>query len=158
MKSFVNADLAVALTSVLACDLPFVSASLLEQMIDLATDCDVVIPDTGDGLHPLHAVYRPFAGLTDERPGGAMDRDMRAEAETRRNDWCATQGLAAELCAVTPITGSLGEVIGREVRAFRPDLIALGAHTRGGLAPHTLGSFAAELIRNPPTDLLLARG
>lgn len=104
----------------------------------------------------VHAVYLPFAGLTLEDPGGAMDRELTAEAETERTNWCARQGLSQELCAVTPMTGSLGDVIEARIRAFKPDLIALGAHTRGRFAPHTLGSFAAGLVRSPPTDLLLA--
>jgi molybdopterin-guanine dinucleotide biosynthesis protein A len=44
---------------VLACDLPRVSASLLQILIDAASDYDVVIPETSDGrLHPVCAVYR----------------------------------------------------------------------------------------------------
>ena len=42
------------------------------------------------------------------------------------------------------------------MHSHNPDLIALGAHTRSGLSPYTLGSFAANLVRHPPTDLLLA--
>lgn len=104
----------------------------------------------------VHAVYLPFAGLTHEHPGGQMDRELTAEAEAERSDWCARQGLPEDLCAVTPMTGSLGDVIEARIRSFKPDLIALGAHTRGRFAAHTLGSFAAGLVRNPPADLLLA--
>ncbi len=107
-------------------------------------------------ISAFHAVHLPFAGLTHERPGGPMDRELTAEAEEVRTDWCATQGLPDALCDVAPITGSLGQVMDHRIQAFKPDLIALGAHTRGRLAAHTLGSFAAELLRNPPTDLLLA--
>ena len=44
----------------LACDMPFASASLLEAAVRLLVqeDADVVIPDSGGGLEPLHAVYR----------------------------------------------------------------------------------------------------
>ncbi len=104
----------------------------------------------------VHAVHLPFAGLTHEHPGGAMDHELTAEAETTRTEWCAAQGLPEELCAVTPITGTLGEVVERHIRSFRPHLIALGVHTRSRFAPHTLGSFAADLLRDPPADLLLA--
>ena len=46
--------------AVVACDMPFASASLLEAASRLLTqeEADVVIPDSGDGLEPLHAVYR----------------------------------------------------------------------------------------------------
>ena len=43
-----------------ACDMPFASASLIEAAgrLLLQEETDVVIPDSGDGLEPLHAVYR----------------------------------------------------------------------------------------------------
>ncbi len=43
-----------------ACDMPFVSASLLLAELDLlrTTQADVVIPETSHGFEPLHAVYR----------------------------------------------------------------------------------------------------
>jgi len=46
--------------AVVACDMPFASASLLEAASRLLVreDADVVIPDSGGGLEPLHAVYR----------------------------------------------------------------------------------------------------
>jgi molybdopterin-guanine dinucleotide biosynthesis protein A len=46
--------------AVVACDMPFASASLIEAASRLLVqeDADVVIPDSGDGLEPLHAVYR----------------------------------------------------------------------------------------------------
>lgn len=46
--------------AVVACDMPFASASLLEAASKLLVQegADVVIPDSGDGLEPLHAVYR----------------------------------------------------------------------------------------------------
>ena len=46
--------------AVVACDMPFVSAALIEAASRLLVqeDADVVIPDSGDGLEPMHAVYR----------------------------------------------------------------------------------------------------
>ena len=46
--------------AVVACDMPFVSAALIEAASRLLVqeDVDVVIPDSGDGLEPMHAVYR----------------------------------------------------------------------------------------------------
>lgn len=43
-----------------ACDMPFVSTRLFEQLLELQqqTDADVVIPRTSDYLEPMHAVYR----------------------------------------------------------------------------------------------------
>jgi molybdopterin-guanine dinucleotide biosynthesis protein A len=46
--------------AVVACDMPFASASLIEAANRLLVEeeADVVIPNSGDGLEPLHAVYR----------------------------------------------------------------------------------------------------
>jgi len=46
--------------AVVACDMPFASPALLEaaNRLMVQEDADVVIPDSGDGLEPLHAVYR----------------------------------------------------------------------------------------------------
>jgi molybdopterin-guanine dinucleotide biosynthesis protein A len=46
--------------AIAACDMPFASPSLFEYERDLmtASGADVVIPSTGAGLEPLHAVYR----------------------------------------------------------------------------------------------------
>lgn len=48
------------LVGVVACDMPFVNAGLLEAERDIIAESnwDVVIPDRGDGLQPFHAVYR----------------------------------------------------------------------------------------------------
>ena len=42
------------------CDLPFISAALLQAELKLIIECgaDVVIPESQNGLEPLHAVYR----------------------------------------------------------------------------------------------------
>jgi len=46
--------------AVVACDMPFASASLIEAASRLLVreEADIVIPDSGEGLEPLHAVYR----------------------------------------------------------------------------------------------------
>jgi molybdopterin-guanine dinucleotide biosynthesis protein A len=46
--------------AIVACDMPFASAALIEAASRLLVqnEADVVIPDSGDGLEPLHAVYR----------------------------------------------------------------------------------------------------
>jgi len=49
-----------AFVGVVACDMAFVNPALLgaAKEICMATRADIVIPDTGDGLEPFHAVYR----------------------------------------------------------------------------------------------------
>lgn len=42
---------------VVACDLPFLHPGLVRKMLDVAGDFDVIVPETPDGLEPLHAIY-----------------------------------------------------------------------------------------------------
>ena len=41
----------------LACDMPFVNRALLEHMLAIRTDAEVVIPERGERLQPMHAIY-----------------------------------------------------------------------------------------------------
>src|SRR5262249_44426887 len=54
-----------------ACDMPFLSPSLLGYLARRADEADVVIPDAGGDLQPLHAVYRKTCL-------SAMERRLRA--------------------------------------------------------------------------------
>jgi molybdopterin-guanine dinucleotide biosynthesis protein A len=40
-----------------ACDMPFLNASLLRLMVDAWDDCDAVVPRLGRMFEPLHALY-----------------------------------------------------------------------------------------------------
>jgi molybdopterin-guanine dinucleotide biosynthesis protein A len=42
---------------VIACDMPYVTAPFIEYLFSLASDVDVVVPQTERGYHPLCAVY-----------------------------------------------------------------------------------------------------
>ena len=48
------------LAAVVACDMPFASPTLIVAMNRLIVqeDLDVIIPDSGGGLEPMHAVFR----------------------------------------------------------------------------------------------------
>jgi len=48
------------LVAIVACDLPFASAAIIERMVALLEEeqMDIVVPHSGGGLEPLHAVYR----------------------------------------------------------------------------------------------------
>ncbi|MDH3262397.1 MAG: universal stress protein [Paracoccaceae bacterium] len=108
-------------------------------------------------ISAFHANLIPFAGFTGEGPGSATARQMAREAEAACEEWAGSEALPADLAEVEIVTGSLGQVFERQLRTTGADLVALGAHTRSVYLASSLGSFAAELIRNPPTDLLIAR-
>lgn len=40
-----------------ACDMPFLSADVIERMVDLGAGADVVMANLVNGLQPLHAIY-----------------------------------------------------------------------------------------------------
>jgi molybdopterin-guanine dinucleotide biosynthesis protein A len=40
-----------------ACDMPFLNRQFIEHMIKLTGRYDIVVPETPDGLQPLHAIY-----------------------------------------------------------------------------------------------------
>lgn len=103
----------------------------------------------------FHAIYLPFTGLTGERPGGAMDIELTEEARAVMMRWREKEKLTESDCDVALLTGALQDVLAHKMVEDKPDLIALGAHTRGPLSASVLGSFAADMIRNPPADLLL---
>lgn len=42
---------------VVACDLPFLHPGLIRKMLDVSGDFDVIVPETSEGLEPLHAIY-----------------------------------------------------------------------------------------------------
>jgi molybdenum cofactor guanylyltransferase len=60
-----------------ACDMPFVHARLLQHLIALTSEADAVVPRTERGYHPLCAAYtracQPAIAAHDDRfpPGGA---------------------------------------------------------------------------------------
>ncbi len=65
------------LVAVVACDMPFASPEILTTCRDLLLDdldLDAVIPNSGHGLEPLHAVYRRETCLAAVK--GAIDADQ----------------------------------------------------------------------------------
>lgn len=114
-----------------------------------------VAPDAK--LHAFHAIHVPYGGLTGESKDGAMARAMRREAEAARAEWSAAGALPKDMAEVDLISGSLRQILERKLQATGADLVALGAHTRNLYLASGLGTFTAEMIRNPPTDLLIAR-
>lgn len=108
-------------------------------------------------LSILHAVHIPFAGLTNEGPNGGLAEAVNREEVEAMKLWMGAEDLPDDLPEVQFVRGGVGTVIQGQIEAIRPSLIAVGAHTRNGPALFTLGGSAAELVRNPPCDVLLAR-
>lgn len=105
----------------------------------------------------FHALHIPFAGFTREDRGGPVTRAYLREATDEMNAWVKARGLPEGVRTPTIIEGGLTEVFEQQLSATKPDLVVIGAHARSNIAPFILGSFAAELVRDPPCDLLVTR-
>jgi nucleotide-binding universal stress UspA family protein len=112
-----------------------------------------IAPDAA--IEGVHAVHIPFRGLIGDQAGGSAS--FLAEARREAAAWGNAQGLTevASACTISP--GGVHEVVAAAVRARRPDMMVLGAHSRGKITAMVLGSYVAELIRDPGTDLLVAQ-
>lgn len=42
---------------VVACDLPFLNPALIRKLLEVPGDFDVIVPESDQGLEPLHAIY-----------------------------------------------------------------------------------------------------
>ncbi|MDJ0626969.1 MAG: universal stress protein [Rhodobacter sp.] len=105
----------------------------------------------------FHAVHIPFEGLTH---AAAHSRDAQFYLRAARADladW-ARHAQTETLAARTEVAeGALHQVLDRLIAGWHPDVLTLGAHGRTGKAPFLLGSFANDMMRNPPCDLLIVR-
>jgi len=111
----------------------------------------------------VHAYQIPFQGLI----RGQTTRDQVRVAHEQRvhrvvqqqMDAFAHDTAAYETDAQHIIEqGPAVEVIMRQVRRAKPDLIVAGTHGRTGVAHMLLGSVAEELLRDPPGDMLVVKG
>ncbi|WP_177236319.1 universal stress protein [Albimonas pacifica] len=105
----------------------------------------------------FHAVHVPYAGLSAGGERNVLGAPFLHLAQADMDGWIAANGLRGTLDEARLEEGGLTVAFARMVAETRPQLVAIGAHGRGGLNPTLLGRFAAELLRDPPCDLLLVR-
>ena len=105
-------------------------------------------------LTAFHAYIVPFRGFTGgEHAGGPQP--YRDEAEHALDAWATTAPLAA--ADVELVEDGLGLALSGMLTKAKPHVLALGVHGRSAFNPNLIGGFAAELLADPPCDLLLAR-
>lgn len=102
-----------------------------------------------------HALHVPFAGLTGGRDDTDMALAVKQDAEIQRKRWKETQSLPQDMAETEIVIGSVRLVLEEKLAKQKPDLLAIGTHTRTGLTLRPLGGFAAEMVRQPPVDLLI---
>lgn len=104
-------------------------------------------------FHVIHALQMRLG--TRAEPGHrefetAMDRAILA-----RDRFLATPGLPALAEAPEIVPGGVHEVLEFRRAELGADLVCIGAHS--GRLPGELGNYARDLMRAPPTDLLVAK-
>ena len=76
----------------------------------------------------------------------------RAAAEAK------TRGVKAKTVLAENIAGRVADVIVRQAKKARADLIVIGTHGRRGLTRMVMGSDAELVVRYAPAPVLLVRG
>lgn len=104
-------------------------------------------------FYAIHALHQP---LRDKfSPGDPDDTTGMIQAGMLRRAFCQTPGLPAALHTPEIIPGSLYEVLMFRLDELRPDLLTIG--TQSNRIEGALGHYARDLMRAPPTDMLIAR-
>ena len=120
-----------------------------------AQACAELAPDAT--IATFHAVHIPFRGFL--APHGSAEEVMPfvEDAKKRLESWMATADLPSQCEPPSILPESVGAALYRTVKTVDADLICIGAHGRPSLSPSYLGTIAEELLRNPPTDLIIVR-
>jgi nucleotide-binding universal stress UspA family protein len=126
----------------------------LNDMARRVVDLALRLLDPGAGRCWLvHAYHVPFAEWMT-----AADRKEWRDKAARELERMAAQ-LRPPGVRLEPILrpGPPESVLFQEVVRLKADLLALGTHSRSGLARALLGSVAARVLRDVPCDVVVAR-
>jgi nucleotide-binding universal stress UspA family protein len=114
-------------------------------------------------LHLVHVVDRHFLLLSGLEGGMYTDEllsDMtkygrrilrKAEALVK------SERLKCSLALLETLTGPAADLIVREAKKARADLIVIGTHGRRGVKRLVLGSDAEQIVRTSPVPVMLVR-
>jgi nucleotide-binding universal stress UspA family protein len=103
-------------------------------------------------IHGIHAVEPSIAiALAGTTPEGTL-----ADAQAACARWLDQTALPSGMARPEIRQGELPPVFLAAFGRVSPDLVAVGAHARRGLVHRRLGSFALELLGDPPADVLFA--
>lgn len=109
----------------------------------------------------LHAVHRPFAaffGKADQDALMAIHQErVRTGLGDQINRLSAELGDRAPGFDISMVEGEPIGVIRQEVERVKPDLLAVGTHSRTGLGHALIGSVAEEIMVEFPVDVLAAK-
>jgi len=104
-------------------------------------------------FHAIHALQLPLSAKLPS--ADVMKSAEMTEAEMLRETFMSFKGLPASLSLPEIVPGGVHEVLQFRIRELQPDLVVIGSHS--GRDPNTLGNYARDLMRAPPTDMLVAK-
>lgn len=120
------------------------SARALRVAAHIAPDAD---------FHAIHALQLPLA--TKLPNADLMTSPEMTEAELLRKAFLDFEDLPARLVMPEIVPGGVHEVLDFRVAELNPDLVVIGSHS--GRSATRLGNYARDLMRAPPTDMLIAK-
>lgn len=104
-------------------------------------------------FHAIHALQLP---LSAKLPAVDLETTRHmTEAEMLRDSFMRTDGLPPQLHLPEIVPGGVHDVIAFRISELHPDLVAIGSDS--GRADTRLGNYARDLMRAPPTDMLVAK-
>ena len=126
-----------------------------------AVECALALVPDGEAIL-LHVYDVPFAGLITDT---ASRDEMRAAEEERFREMMDGEMKAFVASLARPpaklrhllVRGSVREEIRRAAAAEKPDFLAIGTHGRTGVSRAFLGSVAADILDDPPCDVLAVK-
>lgn len=104
-------------------------------------------------FHGIHALQLPLGARFS--PGDTATDAALTRAEQLRAAFLATPGLPDFVEPPEIVPGGVHEVLAFRQNELRADLLCIGTHS--GRDPSQLGNYARDLMRAPPTDLLIAK-
>lgn len=119
--------------------------------------------EQGASIHLVHVVdehYVVSAGMEAMAYTDDMFDSLRAAGQDILKKAAATlakQGLRAKVSLLETLTSPVADVIVREAKRVRPDVIVIGTHGRRGVRRMVMGSDAEQVVRNSPVPVLLVR-
>lgn len=104
-------------------------------------------------FHAIHALQQPLRDKLS--PADTDDTTTMVQAELLRKAFCETPGLPENLHLPEIVPGPVHEVLNYRLDELRPDLLTIG--TQSSKVAGRLGHYARDLMRAPPTDVLIAK-
>lgn len=107
----------------------------------------------GARMHAIHALQMRLGARA--APGHAEFEAAMTRAEAAQARFLALPGLPSLAEPPLIVPGGVHEVLAFRAAELAADLVCIGAHS--GRDPEVLGNYARDLMRAPPTDLLVAK-